>query len=140
MLKYLISVHLRLISNHFRLVRATIDEKGSRNAKFYGRPRLERQDLVVEVQGLCKKIRRRDDLADVEVACFGELGQINVRMGIPLFLKKVLQYRFGIDAHEFLSKSTIEEVNIARMNTKAVVHDREMVYTLGLKAIERQHH
>src|SRR2546427_13290517 len=61
-------------------------------------------------------------------------------MGFPLFLKKILQYRFGIDANEFLSKSTIEEVNIAGMNTKAVVHHREMMDTPGLKTIDRQHH
>src|SRR2546427_3625539 len=61
-------------------------------------------------------------------------------MGFPLSLKKILQYRFGIDANEFLSKSTIEEVNIAGMNTKAVVHHREMMDTPGLKTIDRQHH
>ena len=70
----------------------------------------------------------------------GELGEIHFRMGFPLFLKKILQYRFGIDANEFLSKSTIEEVNIAGMNTKAVVHHREMMDTPGLKTIDRQHH
>jgi hypothetical protein len=69
----------------------------------------------------CKKIRRRDYLANIEVPCLGKLGEINVRMGFPLFVKKVLQYRFGIDANEFLSKSTIEEVNIARMNTQGYV-------------------
>src|SRR5213593_2994510 len=61
-------------------------------------------------------------------------------MGFPQFLKEVLQYRFGIDAHEFLSKGTIEDVDIAGMNTKAVVHHREMVYALAEKAMDRQHH
>ena len=45
----------------------------------------------------------------------GELREVNVRLGFPLFVKKVFQYGFGIDANEFLSKSTIEEVDIARV-------------------------
>jgi hypothetical protein len=47
-------------------------------------------------------------------------------MGLSLFIEKVLQYRFGIDTHEFLPKHAIEEVDIARMSTKAVVDHGEM--------------
>ena len=61
-------------------------------------------------------------------------------MGLPLFLKTVHQYRFGIDANEFLAKSAIEEVDIAGMNTKTVVHHREMTDALGVKAIHGQNH
>ena len=46
----------------------------------------------------------------------GKFGEIDVRMDFPLFGKKVLQYRFGLDTNEFFSKSTIEEVDIARMD------------------------
>jgi hypothetical protein len=58
-----------------------------------------------------------------------ELGEIHVRMGLLLFVEKVLQYRFGIDTNAFLSKSTIQKVDIAGMNTKAIVHHREMMDT-----------
>jgi hypothetical protein len=79
-------------------------------------------------------------LANVEVACLGKFGEIQVRMGFSLFLKKHQQYRFGIDANEFLSESTIEPVNIAGMNTEAVVHNCEVMDAFGLKATDRQHH
>jgi hypothetical protein len=61
----------------------------------------------------------------------------SINVVLPLFVKKVLQYRFGIDANEFLSKSTIQKVDIAGMNTKAIVHHREMMDTPGLKTIDR---
>ena len=61
-------------------------------------------------------------------------------MGFPLFLKKVHQYRFGIDANEFLAKHPMEEIDIARMNAKAIVHHCEMANTLGVKPMYRQHH
>ncbi len=34
----------------------------------------------------------------------------------------------------------MEQVDIAGMNTKAVVHHREMMDALGVKANDRQHH
>jgi hypothetical protein len=52
-------------------------------------------------------MRRREDLAKIEVAGLGDVGEIHVRMGCPLFVQKVLQNRFGIDAHEFLAKNTL---------------------------------
>jgi len=68
---------------------------------------------------------------------FGELGEIHVRMGFLLFVKKVLQYRFGIDANAFLSKSTIEEVDIARVNAETVVHQSELMHARVVKTIDR---
>jgi hypothetical protein len=38
------------------------------------------------------------------------------------------------------SKDSIEQVNITRMNAIAVVHHREVVYALGEKAMDREHH
>jgi hypothetical protein len=35
-------------------------------------------------------------LAKIEFAGLGDVGEIHVRMGCPLFVQKVLQNRFGI--------------------------------------------
>ena len=44
-----------------------------------------------------------------------------------------------VDTYEFLSQNTIE-VDIAGMDTKAVVHHREMTKALALETVDRQHH
>jgi hypothetical protein len=51
-----------------------------------------------------------------------------------LFLQKVRQYGFGIDAQEFLAKNAIEQLYIASVNAKAVVHYREMMDALSAGA------
>ena len=89
---------------------------------------------------LCKKISRREDLANIEVAGPGEIGEIQVRMGFPEFVEEVLQDRFGIDANEFFSKYTMEQIDIARMDAETVVHHREMTDAFGEKAMDRAHH
>ena len=61
-------------------------------------------------------------------------------MGFPLFVEKVLQYRFGIDTNEFLSKGAIEDVDVAGMNAEAVVDHREMMDAFIFEPIDRQHH
>ena len=61
-----------------------------------------------------KKLKRRDDLANIEVPCLGDFRQIHVRMGFPLFVQKVLQNVFGIDPDEFLPERAIEAVDIGR--------------------------
>ena len=66
--------------------------------------------------------------------------EAHARIGFPPFFKEVLQYRFGIDANEFLSKSTVEKVDIASMNAKVVVDHREVMDAPGLKTVNRQHH
>src|SRR5215813_12673382 len=58
----------------------------------------------------CKKIRRLDDLANIEGAGRGKRRETDPRIGFQLFFKKSLQYRFGIDVNEFLSQNTIEGV------------------------------
>ena len=40
----------------------------------------------------------------------GDVGEIHVRMGCPLFVEKVLQNRFGIDVHGFFAKDAVEDV------------------------------
>ena len=69
-----------------------------------------------------------------------ERGEIHARIGLPLFFKEFHHYRFGIDADELLSKSTVEEINIARMDPEAVVDHREMTYSVAVEPIDRQHH
>src|SRR5215471_18874594 len=61
-------------------------------------------------------------------------------MRLPLFVEKILQCRFGVDADEFLSKGAIEAVNVGCMNAEAVVHHREITDTFGVKAIDGEHH
>jgi len=68
-----------------------------------------------------KKIRGREDLANIEVTRRGHGRELHVTMGLPLFLKKVHQCRFGIDANEFLAKSAIEQVDIARLGIFAAL-------------------
>jgi hypothetical protein len=70
---------------------------------------------------------------------WGSFGSSTSGVGFPLFVQKVLQYRFGIDANKFLAKSTIEEIDIARMNTEAIVHHREMTDAPAVNTIDRQH-
>src|SRR5436190_773903 len=51
-----------------------------------------------------EKIRRVEDLADVEGSWRGERGERHATIGFPQFFKKSLHDRFGIHADEFLSK------------------------------------
>src|SRR5438552_301191 len=61
-------------------------------------------------------------------------------MGLPLFFQKPLQDGFGIDPNEFFAKNTIEEIDVRRMDAKAVVDHREMMDAFGDKPVDRQHH
>ena len=49
-------------------------------------------------------------MANIEVAWRGHRRESHVKMGLPLFLKKVHQCRFGLDASEFLAKNAMEQV------------------------------
>jgi hypothetical protein len=42
-------------------------------------------------------------------------------------IQKILQYRLGIDPNEFLSQDSVEVIDIAGMNAKAVVDHRKMI-------------
>ena len=87
-----------------------------------------------------KETRGLDDLADIEVSGFGRLGEIHSGMGLPLFVQKLLQDGFGIDPHEFFAKNSIEEIDVRRMDAKAVVDHREMMDALGFEPVNCQHH
>src|SRR5260370_42437847 len=88
----------------------------------------------------CKKIGRKEYLANIDASGWGDVREINVRMGLPLLDKKVLQHTCGIDANEFFSKNTIERVDIPGMNTETIVAHREMPHAFVLQTIDRQHH
>ena len=60
----------------------------------------------------CKKIRRFDDLADVEVAGWRRAGKVNARIGFPLFVEEVLQDGSGVDSNEFFAKDAIKQVDV----------------------------
>ena len=87
-----------------------------------------------------EKIWRGEDLANIEVACLGEIGKVQVWMGFPLFVQKVLQDRFGVDVKKFLSKNAIGQVDITGTDTVAVVDHCEMPDSRGVKAIGGEHH
>ena len=76
-------------------------------------------------------------MANIEVARLGDVGEIQIPMSLPLFVKKLLQDGFGVDANEFLAKSTIEDIDIARMDAKAVMDHREMMDAFGFETMDR---
>ena len=61
-------------------------------------------------------------------------------MGFPLFVQKLLQDGFRIDANEFLPNNAIEAIDIGRMNAEAVVDHHEMMDAFGFKTIDGEHH
>ena len=65
---------------------------------------------------------------------------MHVWMGLPLFFQKLLQDGFGIDPNEFLAKNSIEEIDVRRMDAKAIVDHREMADAFGFEPVDRQHH
>jgi len=60
-------------------------------------------------------------------------------VGGALLAKEVLQYRFGIDADEFLAKA-VEQVDIGYVDAKAVVDHGEVTDALAVKPIDGEHH
>src|SRR5260370_16654087 len=88
----------------------------------------------------CKKIGREEYLANIEASGWGDVREINGRMGLPLLDKKVLQHTCGIDANEFFSKNTIERVDIPGMNAETIVDHPEMPHAFVLPPIHPHHH
>ena len=76
---------------------------------------------------------------NIEVARRRERGESHT-MGLQLFLQKVHQNRFGIDANEFLAQHPVEQVDIASMNAEAIVHHREMTDAFSVEPIHGPHH
>src|SRR5207249_7874392 len=85
-----------------------------------------------------KKIRRLENLLNVESPGRGKGGEKDAGIAFKLFFKKVHHHRFGIDADEFLSQHTIEPIDIAGMDAETVVDHREMAQAFAVKPIHRQ--
>ena len=62
---------------------------------------------------------------DIQVPGLREVRQLNERVGGSLFVEKVLQNRFGVDADEFFSEGAMEQVDIAGMDAIAVMNHCE---------------
>ena len=63
--------------------------------------------------GSGKKIRRLEDLPDIEVSGFRRIRQLDPGMGFSLLVYKILQNRFGIDPDEFFAQDAIQQVHVA---------------------------
>ena len=87
-----------------------------------------------------KKIRRLDDLTDIEAPGLRRFGELQVRVRLPLFVQEVLQYRFGIDPDEFFPQDAIQQVHVTGVDAVAVVHHGEVTDTFGIQPMDRPHH
>ena len=55
-----------------------------------------------------KKVGRREDLLNIEVAGWGRIRQRDRGVGLALLLQKILQDRFGVDPDEFFPQDAIQ--------------------------------
>ena len=90
--------------------------------------------------GSGKKVRRREDLLNIEVSGLGRIRQRDPGVGFSLLVQEILQDGFGIDPDEFFPQDAIQQLHVAGVDAVAVVHHGEVTETFGIQTMDRPHH